>query len=348
MRRPFFRKSHKCWYVKDDSGNFVRLDPDEETAHDIWQQMRTAASALAHPNKPFCVLVEAWLNEFQPTMTEQKFDLVANYLGQFVDYSQTQYARDITPSEVLKWIKEPKLNHKGRKVPRVWKLGTQRDAASCVKRVLNWSVEKGYLAINPIAGIKLKSPKSRVRTITPDEHKRMIEACRSQKVNGQSFSLYLIASSCGARPQQIRNVTAAHVHRDGKCWVFTEHKTVDKTGKPLIVYLNPCLQAITKMLIAKRPTGPLFTMDDGTHWKKDTVVRRMSRLRKKLKISDVVAYSYRHTFATNALLEDVPIATVSALLGHVDTRMVSRNYGHLEQHQEHLVQAAAQVSMRRR
>ena len=48
MRKPFYKKSHCCWYVKID-GREVRLDPNEETSHEIWMQMRAAASSLAHP-----------------------------------------------------------------------------------------------------------------------------------------------------------------------------------------------------------------------------------------------------------------------------------------------------------
>jgi len=39
VKKPFFRASHKCWYVKNDERRFVRLDPDEETAFEMWRQM---------------------------------------------------------------------------------------------------------------------------------------------------------------------------------------------------------------------------------------------------------------------------------------------------------------------
>ena len=142
-------------------------------------------------------------------------------------------------------------------------------------------------------------------------------------------------------------VTAKNVSQDGSCWFFADHKTAEKTGRPLIVYLSPCLQTITKMLVKQNPKGPLFRNGDGDPWLKDTVARRMKRLREALGLEGVVAYSYRHTFATEALLARVPIATVSALLGHVDTRMVSKVYGHLDQHSQYLIDAAREVSQKR-
>jgi integrase len=50
----------------------------------------------------------------------------------------------------------------------------------------------------------------------------------------------------------------------------------------------------------------------------------------------IVLYSLRHTFATELLLTGTPIAIVAKLMGHKDTRMVSKVYGHLEKHPEEL------------
>ncbi|MCU9931040.1 tyrosine-type recombinase/integrase, partial [Escherichia coli] len=54
-------------------------------------------------------------------------------------------------------------------------------------------------------------------------------------------------------------------------------------------------------------------------------------------------YSYRHAFATQALVSGVDIATVAELLGHASTEMISRHYGHLANEKQHLKDAAARV-----
>ena len=41
------------------------------------------------------------------------------------------------------------------------------------------------------------------------------------------------------------------------------------------------------------------------------------------------------------------IATVAELLGHTSTRMVSKVYGHLDQHKQHLMDAVAKAAARR-
>ena len=42
MRKPFYRKSHKCWYCKDASGKFIRLDPEESVAWEMWSRIQSA------------------------------------------------------------------------------------------------------------------------------------------------------------------------------------------------------------------------------------------------------------------------------------------------------------------
>jgi site-specific recombinase XerD len=73
----------------------------------------------------------------------------------------------------------------------------------------------------------------------------------------------------------------------------------------------------------------------------------MARMRENLKIEGVIAYAYRHTFATDALLAGNDLATVAAMLGHKDVSMVSKVYGHLDQNQKHMHAAVAKTAARR-
>jgi integrase len=55
-------------------------------------------------------------------------------------------------------------------------------------------------------------------------------------------------------------------------------------------------------------------------------------------------YSFRHSFCTRALVEGVDAVTVSVLMSHKDTTMVSRHYSHLTQRPNHLRDAANRLS----
>jgi integrase len=50
-------------------------------------------------------------------------------------------------------------------------------------------------------------------------------------------------------------------------------------------------------------------------------------------------YAFRHSYCTEMLVLGEDAVTVSVLMGHKDTTMISRHYAHLTQHQEHLQRA---------
>jgi len=50
---------------------------------------------------------------------------------------------------------------------------------------------------------------------------------------------------------------------------------------------------------------------------------------KRAKIADVNFNQLRHTWASLALMNGTPLLVVAENLGHSDTRMVERHYGHI-------------------
>ena len=340
MRKPFYFAQKQCWYVRDSRGKAIRLNPDEKEAYRIWQQIVETASDLSHPAVTFKAIVCAWLEEHESQISQGRFTTVSNWLVAFADslIGQASQVKNIKPSTVSSWLQK-----------QDWTSGwTERSALSSIKRVMKWAHNEGLIKKNQLANMKLKEPKYRTRIISPSEHALMIYSTR-KRPGGKQFALLLIASHCGARPQQLRMVKPANIHQSGSAWIFQQHKTVEKTNKPLVVYLSPCLQTLTKILTAHRNTDqPLFMQENGRPWAKDTVSKRFARMRERIGLSDeVVIYSYRHTFATDALIAEIPIATVSTLLGHTDTRMVSRVYGHLDQVSGHLIEATARANQKR-
>lgn len=348
MRKPFYKKTHKCWYVKNPkTGREIRLDPDEKTAYEMWRRLLDASAPLT-PNVPLRRLAEHFLD--QTYEASRAFDERGRLIAAFVEHVGSKQAADVTRRDVVSWLEEPKpgqqrKNKDGEWVdgePRLWGARSKQAALSAVKRMFRWAVAEGILTRNPIHDVKSAKPQARQTIISPEEHQRLME-CASPE-----FRLVLIAATCGARPQQIRTVTAAHVLADFSAWVFRDHKTFHKTGKPIVVYMTPCLSTLTKMLVVARPRGVLFRNGRGGAYTADGIVRCMARLRERAGVpKDRVLYSYRHTFATDALLADVPIQSVSALLGHTDTRMVSNVYGHLDQHRHHLSEVARRASASR-
>ncbi len=60
--------------------------------------------------------------------------------------------------------------------------------------------------------------------------------------------------------------------------------------------------------------------------------RAWTRKRKRTIIAAVKTVNFhclRHTWASHAVMNGVPLMVVARNLGHVDTRMVEKHYGHL-------------------
>ena len=70
--------------------------------------------------------------------------------------------------------------------------------------------------------------------------------------------------------------------------------------------------------------------DDGTAWKPAHQARPMKEACKRAKIVPPVSFHVlRHTWASLAVMAGGPLLVVARNLGHSDTRMVEKHYGHL-------------------
>ena len=339
MRKPFYKKTHGCWYVVDNnSSKHIRLDPDEETAFSMWRQMVDANSAVTSTSSYTRLLAEFLEGNYED---KQSFEQDAVRMAAFAKKLGTKQAMNVTKRDVVEWLNEEKDGQKrkdGTCRKLKWGQRTKKDAYNAIMRVYRWAIQEGIIPRCPFAGLKIAAGKPRSTVITPAQNEKLLSACDPE------FRDYLNACACGPRPRQVREVTAENVLSDYSAWVFQDHKTAHLTDEPLVVYLPPELQEITKRLVKKHPEGPLFRNSEGNPWKKDTVGQKFRRIRDKLGLpKNIVNYSYRHTFATEALVKELPIQTVAELLGHKDTRMVSKVYGHLSQNRKYLANAAARA-----
>ncbi|WP_245454755.1 site-specific integrase [Mesorhizobium sp. M3A.F.Ca.ET.080.04.2.1] len=104
-----------------------------------------------------------------------------------------------------------------------------------------------------------------------------------------------------------------------------------KSGKPRDVRLTDEGVAFFKSLTAGRPTdGLMFAHADGSAWAKSHQARPMRDACAAAKIIPAVGFhQLRHTWASLAVMNGMPLMIVAENLGHADTRMVEKHYGHL-------------------
>ncbi len=341
VRKPFFRKQTNCWYFKDGNGAFIRLDPDEEKAYELWEKYRELNN-YTMPNATVEAICEAWLEEHKLELSKERYEKHVCLLSDFVSrVGGGRQARTLKASDVRSWLET------GRNPP--WSVARKRDGGQFVKKVYRWANGNGWLPTSNLLLMRLESPQPRQTLVSKKVHQQMVHECLHGQERSRAFACVLIALwHSGARPIQIRELTATHVTPNG-AWIFQRHKTGKKTGSVLTIHPSACLKTLVAILAANRPEGPLFLTSKGEPWTKDGIVRRLNRLKTKLKIDEpFTAYSYRHTFATDALVSGLDTPTVAALLGHKDSAMVSRVYGHLDKHSQHLSSKADEAARKRK
>jgi integrase len=77
------------------------------------------------------------------------------------------------------------------------------------------------------------------------------------------------------------------------------------------------------------PAETMFLRESGEPWAKDSQKKRMGRACALAKIKRFGFHQLRHTAASRWITLGVSLKVVAEQLGHVDTKMVDRYYGHL-------------------
>lgn len=340
MRKPWYRKDRKTWYVTID-GAQVPVGKTRTEAFHEWHRIleeqkksREAGPTVAIVICQFIKFSERQIRNGE--LREATLDGYSLYLHLFAELHGKTPVSEIAPHHITDWMaSNPK-----------WGVSSQRNAITAIKRVMNWAFEERRIATNPIASVKKPSQVRREQLVDEPLHRRIVLHAGSQKGAGRidrQFRLALIAiRHCGGRPQDVSRARVEYVSRDGTRWAIPDHKTKRYTSKPRVVYLSPCLMTITRMLSEGRTEGPLMRGRRGM-LTVNAMKCRMSRIREQLGLSEqVVCYSYRHTYVTDAMERNVPVATVAKLVG-TSVEMIERHYGHLSERHDYLSDAAARA-----
>jgi integrase len=162
---------------------------------------------------------------------------------------------------------------------------------------------------------------ARVRYLDRDECRRL--------VNASPEALRMIVRGAllsGARYSELARMHVADFHRDsGTLLVRTS-----KAGKIRHIELTDEGLDFFKKSAAGRAVGEFLFHRDGLAWGKSHQQRPLVDACRAAKISPAASFhTLRHTYASLMVMDAVPLMVVARNLGHADTRMVEKHYGHL-------------------
>ena len=135
------------------------------------------------------------------------------------------------------------------------------------------------------------------------------------------------ALQTGARYGELAALRASDFNSDSGTVVISQ----SKSGKARHVVLTDEGADFFKAATAGKPgDAAIFTTPTGAPWTKSAQTRPMADACRNGKITPPIGFhGLRHTWASHAVMNGVPLLVVAKNLGHADTRMVERHYGHL-------------------
>jgi|SRR5579884_4107632 len=333
--RPWYRKQNDTWYTCLH-GRQVPLckgkDNKAEAQRRYFQLMAAEDGRLPEAaDTTVAQVADLFLDWSYRHNKPRTYAWYKDFLQDFCDRHGGLRALQLKPLHVSGWLDR----HGG------WNDGARRCAVTAVKRCFNWAVDEGVLPFSPVKKVRKPPAGRRDRVLTDAERREILSAIKDQPFRDFVFAM----QQTGCRPSEVARVSSEHVNLELGLWVFGEHKTRKKTGRPRVVYLTPAMVELTGKLLAKYPTGPLFRGPRGGRpFSRNGIRCRFRRLREKLPhLKGVISYTYRHSYVTDALENGVGVAQVAELVGHCSTGMVMRHYQHLREKREHMKQAAEQA-----
>jgi integrase len=229
---------------------------------------------------------------------------------------------------------------------------TSKRILNILKPALNLAYKKGLTRANPLIWREVKpfrnTTSARIRFLEPDEAKRLVNSAQ-----GDFRDFVLAGLFTGARREELANLRVRDYSKHGEApTIFISES---KAGPARHIYLvTDEMVTFFDGMVAKRqnPDDLIFThwivdrqlqaRDAETKrfkassenrievpWGKGHQRRRMIAACKQAGIEYLTFHELRHTMASMLINRGCPLLLVARQLGHSDTRMVEKHYGHL-------------------
>ena len=197
-------------------------------------------------------------------------------------------------------------------------------AFGVLRQILNFAVACDHISASPARGIKTNRRTALTRFLSRDELGRLHQALEEHSRNGpgprQQADIIRLLLFTGCRKSEVLKLRWSEVTHDTLVLGDT------KTG-PRTVPLN----AHARRILARQPRGHsefVFPSPQDPERPRARDLPLWYSLRRDAGLEDVRLHDLRHTVASHAVMNGVPVPVVSRLLGHGNARMTLR-YAHL-------------------
>ena len=193
-----------------------------------------------------------------------------------------------------------------------------------LRRIVNHAIACGHIDANPARAVTPNRRRPLTRFLSREEVARLHAALDHHAGRGERFrqpaDIIRLLLLTGCRRGEIVNLRWVEVR--GDMLVLAEAKTGPRT-----VPLN----SQARRILDRQPRGAsayVFPSPTDPSRPRNPDLRLWYRVRREAGIEDVRLHDLRHTHASQAVMNGVPIPVVARLLGHSNVRMTLR-YAHL-------------------
>ena len=200
--------------------------------------------------------------------------------------------------------------------------GTANYALVVLRGIFNFAIARGYVEINPTRSLKKNRSDPLTRFLSRDEISRLHAVLDRQTRDGdrQQADIVRLLLLTGCRKNEIVRLRWSEVDGDRLALADT------KTGPRKV-----SLGSGARRILESQPRGEspfVFPSPLDPSRPRCSELRLWYRVRKEAGIEDVRLHDLRHTHASQAVMNGVPVPVVSRLLGHSNVKMTLR-YAHL-------------------
>jgi integrase len=178
--------------------------------------------------------------------------------------------------------------------------------------------DAAWRKVKPFKGVDA----ARVKYLTVAQARRLVNAADSE-----FRPLVQAALQTGCRYSELARLEVADFNPDSGTLAIRH----SKSGKARHVVLTDEGVSFFRQLTAGRAGSEIMLgKATGEAWRASHQLRPMAQACQHARIEPPIGFhALRHTWASHAVMNGVPLLVVAKNLGHADTRMVEKHYGHL-------------------
>ena len=221
----------------------------------------------------------------------------------------------ITRAMVLRWFEDF-----SRTAP-----GNANKALKLLRQILNHAIACGLVASNPVRGIARNPGRKMTRFLSREEiarlHRVLDRYAKGTVSQAQQADIIRLLLLTGCRKNEIVRLRREEVKND-------RLELVDAKTGPRTVLLNAPAREIVARRMAEGNGPWLFPSIRDPSRPRSREPLLWCRIRREAGIEDVRLHDLRHTVASQAAMNGVPLPVVARMLGHSNVRMTMR-YAHV-------------------